>query len=68
MQISELGKQYLETAVRLSERVHLLCKEIDSVTGNEKLLLKRRIASLYNDIAECRKYAQRLINYHSKGE
>lgn len=68
MELSELGIQYLETAVRLSERLHMLTKQCNTSKPCEQLLLKRRISALYADIAECRRCAGKLINYRSKGE
>ena len=66
MTLEELGRQYLENVDILTARIHVLNKQINTLTGNDKIILKRRIASLYFDAAECRSHAKKLINYHKK--
>ncbi len=63
MQLEEIGYQYLTQAERLLNHIHSLNKTINSLSGNNKILMKRRIVSLYSDAAECRRYANILINY-----
>ena len=64
MDLFELGNEYLRRSEILTERIHELNRIAETMTGKEKILIKRRIASLYSDAAECRKCAQMLINYH----
>jgi DNA-binding transcriptional LysR family regulator len=63
MELSDLGREYLERADRLLQRIHELNAICKDFTGNEKIVLKRRILSLYFDAAECRKLAKMLMSY-----
>ncbi len=63
MELSGLGKEYLNRADILIEKIHKLNRLADSLSGNEKILMKRRILSLYCDALECRKCAKILISY-----
>ncbi len=62
MELNELAEQYLQQSHNLLERVHRLKECVDSLNGNDKLIMKRRIMSLYVDAAECRRYALHLKN------
>ena len=64
MTLEELGRQYLEQAKVLTEHIHELNKEAKKLTGEDLILMKRRILSLYNDVAECKKTALHLIYYY----
>ena len=66
MELYELGKQYLITSQALTLRIHQLNTRVKMLQGNDLIVMKRRILSLYIDAAECRRCAQRLMNY--KGE
>ncbi len=66
MTLYELGKEYLERSVRLTERIRLISQEGKKLDGNRLLLLKRRIYSLYSDAAACRKTAERLMAYYER--
>ncbi len=63
MELSELGAEYLNRADILIEKIHKLNRLADSLENNEKILMKRRILSLYCDALECRKCAKMLIAY-----
>ena len=63
MELFELGAEYLKRAELLIEKIHKLNKLTDSLRDNEKILMKRRILSLYCDALECRKCAKLLISY-----
>ncbi len=67
MKLYILGRQYLSLADKLTQRIHRLTRESKKLSGVDLILMKRRILSLYIDAAECRRCAERLINYH-KGE
>ena len=62
MELNELAKQYLEQSHILLKRIHRLKDYMNSLSGNDKLMLKRRIMSLYIDAAECRRCALHLEN------
>lgn len=66
MELYELGKQYLIASQALTLRIHQLNTRVKKLQGNDLIVMKRRILSLYIDAAECRRCAQRLMNY--KGE
>ena len=68
MELFELGKEYLTRAELLIEKIHKLNRLADSLEGNEKILMKRRILSLYCDALECRKCAKMLIAYKRRKE
>ncbi len=67
MELNELGQQYLIAADCLTKRIHHLNRIVKMLKGNDLIIMKRRILSLYIDAAECRRCADRLINYHKKG-
>ncbi len=67
MELYELGRQYLAEAEKITLRIHRLNREVKLLQGNDLIVMKRRILSLYIDAAECRRCAERLINYH-KGD
>ena len=62
MELNELANQYLQQSNILLERIHRLKSYVNSTNGNDKLILKRRIMSLYIDAAECRRCALHLEN------
>ncbi len=66
MELYELGKQYLSVSQALTSRIHQLNAEVKKLQGNDLIVMKRRILSLYIDAAECRRCSERLMNY--KGE
>ena len=66
MNLEQLGKQYLERSQILVERIHKLNNSLPKLTGNDKILMKRRIVSLYCDAAECRNHAKKLMSYHER--
>lgn len=66
MELYDLGQQYLNQADTLISRIHALNRQSDKLSGNDKILMKRRISSLYSDAAECRRYAKILINYKER--
>lgn len=72
MKLYELGKQYLSVSQALTSRIHQLNLEVKKLQGNDLIVMKRRILSLYIDAAECRRCSERLINYNynvnQKGE
>lgn len=63
MELKELSDQYLQRSHALLERIHLLKRCVDRLSGNNKLIMKRRIMSLYLDAAECRRCAMHLLNF-----
>ena len=67
MKLHNLGQEYLKTADALTSRIHELNRELKALQGNDLIVMKRRILSLYIDAAECRRCAERLINYN-KGD
>ena len=67
MELHQLGKQYLQRADILLERIHRLKAESKNLSGTDLILMKRRILSLYTDAANCRKHANWLLNYR-KGD
>ncbi len=67
MKLTELADQYLAQAEALLQRIHRLKLRLEKLGGNDRLIMKRRIMSLYCDTAECRRLATHLKN-HSKGE
>ncbi len=67
MDLKQLGEQYQRQSDILIERIHKLNSKLKLVKGNELIVMKRRIFSLYTDAAECRRYAALLKNY-KKGE
>lgn len=67
MELSDLGREYLHRANLLLKRIHELNAVCQKLKGNEKIVLKRRIMSLYIDAAECRRLAKLLIEYERKG-
>ena len=66
MTLQELGKQYLEQADILTERIAELRKRAKKLTGEDVIIMKRRILSLYNDVAELRRTAVKLIYYYTE--
>ncbi len=66
MELYELGKQYLSLSKAITSRIHQLNLEVKKLQGNDLIVMKRRILSLYIDAAECRRCSERLMNY--KGE
>ena len=67
MKLHNLGQEYLKTADALTSRIHELNRELKTMQGNDLIVMKRRILSLYIDAAECRRCAERLSNYN-KGD
>ncbi len=67
MELSELGTEYLQRADQLLDRIHVLSKKVKTLNGKELIIMKRRILSLYIDVAECRRQAKHLMNYR-KGD
>lgn len=67
MELFQLGAEYLQHADELLSRIHVLSKKIKTLKGNELIMMKRRILSLYIDAAECRRLAKYLMNY-KKGD
>lgn len=67
MELSELGEQYLIAAEKLLCRIHELNVRVKKLSGNDKILMKRRIYLLYQDAADCRHCATLLINYRNGG-
>lgn len=67
MRLFQLGAEYLQRADELLSRIHVLSKNIKTLNGNEQIVMKRRILSLYIDAAECRRQAKHLMNYQ-KGD
>jgi hypothetical protein len=67
MELYELGKQYLIASETLTLRIHQLNAEVKKLKGNDLIIMKRRLLSLYIDAAECRRCAQRLMNYNYNG-
>ena len=66
MTLQELGKQYLEQADILTERIAELRKQAKKLTGEDVIIMKRRILSLYNDVAELRRTAVKLLYYYTE--
>lgn len=66
MELYELSKQYLSLSKAITSRIHQLNFEVKKLQGNDLIVMKRRILSLYIDAAECRRCSERLMNY--KGE
>ncbi len=66
MELYELGKQYLSLSTAITCRIHQLNLEVKKLHGNDLIVMKRRILSLYIDAAECRRCSERLMN--CKGE
>ena len=60
MELNELAEQYLQLSHLLLERIHRLKGCVNRLSGNDKLIMKRRIMSLYIDAAECRRCALHL--------
>lgn len=67
MELHELGRQYIDAADRLNARVRLLNLLADSLSGNDKIFVRRRVYSLYGDSLRCRKTGKYLISYRKKG-
>ena len=63
MLLSKLGAEYLQQAKKLLQRIQRLNTAVKSANGNDKIVLKRRILSLYSDAAECRRISTLLMNY-----
>ena len=63
MTLFELGHEYLKRSEELMARIHKLAPEVKKLKGNELIVMKRRILSLYNDAAECKRCAIKLIGY-----
>lgn len=68
MTLYELGCQYRTRSVELLTRVREIRKSLPTTTGNDQVVLKRRILSLYQDAAECRRLADKLMNYYEGSE
>ncbi len=66
MQLFELGQQYEATAEALLLRIHQLNAIAKTLHGNDLILMKRRIVSLYSDSAECHRCAEFLKSYERK--
>ncbi len=66
MQLSELKEQYLIQSQKLLKRIHELNIEVNRLKGNDRIIMKRRILSLYSDAAECRRIATVLANYRKE--
>ena len=68
MTLYELGCEYRDRAIRLGEHIQTVRKLLPTTTGNDLVVLKRRILSLYHDAAECRRVAEKLMNYYEGSE
>ncbi len=68
MQLSQLRKQYLAQSQRLLQRIHELNVEANRLKGNDRIILKRRILSLYSDAAECRRIATVIADHRKDDE
>lgn len=68
MELFDLGHEYLERSETLIKHIHKLNEQCDGMCGNEKVVMKRRIYSLYSDAANCRKLAMMMISYGKRGE
>ncbi|MEG1887330.1 MAG: hypothetical protein RR177_04310 [Oscillospiraceae bacterium] len=66
MQLEELGQQYIEQSRVLVKKIHDINAGLKTLEGNELLVLKRRIYSLYSDAADCRRLGEKLINYYRR--
>ena len=66
MTLQEMGQQYLEQSKVLYDRIAELRKESSHLSGNEAIIMKRRILSLYEDAALCRQTANKLLYYYNK--
>ena len=68
MLLSTLGAEYMQQSQRLLQRIQRLNAAVRSADGNDKIVLKRRILSLYSDAAECRRISALLMNYGKENE
>ncbi len=68
MELNELGNEYLKRCNILLNRISELKRLAEKLNGDEKILIKRRIAMLYDDAEHCRSCAYILINYHRRDE
>ncbi len=66
MELYDLGLEYLNRCEILLTRIKQLNAMSENISGNQKILLKRRIAMLTADVSHCRECALILINYHRK--
>lgn len=66
MTLYELGCEYRERAQAVLERIHTLNKELPNLTGNDIILMKRRICLLYKDALACKQTAQKLMTYYER--
>lgn len=66
MELFELAEQYFVCATVLSERIKTLNSQLKLLqTNKDKIIIKRRIISLYSDVLECRRCAKKLLEYKS---
>lgn len=61
-----LGAEYLKRSQELLQRIKKLNVAVRSASGNDRILLKRRILSLYSDAAECRRISALLMDYRKE--
>ena len=66
MELYDLGLEYLNRCEILLARIKQLNVIAENVSGDQKILLKRRIAMLTFDASHCRECALILINYRRK--
>lgn len=68
MTLKELGQEYFKQAEILTERIHELNKQAKKLSGEDLIIMKRRILSLYNDVAECKRTAVKLMYYYEEND
>lgn len=66
MELYELGKQYEQRATELTEYIHSLNKQLQNLTGENKLLMRRRIYMLYQDVTNLRQLAKKMTEYYER--
>lgn len=68
MELVDLGYEYLRRSEELINHIHNLKERCKGLCGNEKVVMKRRIYSLYSDAASCRQLALMMISYGRHGD
>ena len=68
MELYELGLEYLSRCEILLDRIRELNAMSEKISGDQKILLKRRVAMLTSDVSRCRDCALILINYRRKDD
>lgn len=68
MELYELGLEYLSRCEILLDRIRELNAMSEKISGDQKILLKRRVAMLTSDVSHCRECALILINYRRKDD